>query len=122
MAGKAKARGKKKSARVAKPAPVTRKRRVGRPVKAADPVLVLREHRERLAALFQEAQKVHEVTLEGIRRLVETTTAHTRSVSEQIAEEVEKLDAHCRKLKEQHGEAIGEGADDGGSVLREMQS
>jgi hypothetical protein len=112
MAGKAKARGKKKSARVAKPAPVTRKRRVGRPVKAADPVLVLREHRERLAALFQEAQKVHEVTLEGIRRLVETTTAHTRSVSEQIAEEVEKLDAHCRKLKEQHGEAIGEGADD----------
>jgi hypothetical protein len=78
MAAKAKARGKKKSARVAKPAPVTRKRQVGRPAKAADPVLVLREHRERLEALFQEAHKVHEVTLEGIRRLVEATAARAQ--------------------------------------------
>jgi len=35
---------------------------------------------------------------------VETTAAHVRGVSEQIAEEIEKLDEHCRKLKERHDE------------------
>jgi hypothetical protein len=108
MAGKAKARGKKKSARVAKPAPATRKRRVGRQAATIDPVLALREHRESLEALFDEARKVQEATLHGIRGLVETTAAHVRGVSEQIAEEIEKLDEHCRKLKERQGESCVE--------------
>ena len=104
MAGKAKARGKKKSARVAKPAPATRKRRVGQQAKAVDPVLALREHREKLEGLFEEARELQETTFQGIGRLVETAVAQARSVSAQIAEEIEKLDEHYRILKERHGE------------------
>jgi hypothetical protein len=108
MAGKAKARGKKKSARIAKPAPATRKRRVGRQATTVDPVLVLREHREKLEALLEEARKLQEGTLQGIGRLVETTVAQARSISEQITEELERLDEHSRKLKKKHGESNSE--------------
>jgi len=111
MAGKAKARGKKKSARVAKPAPATRKRRVSRQTTTIDPVHALRDHRERLEALFEEARKVQEVTLQGIRGLVETTAAHVRGISEQITEEIDKLDDHARKLKKKHGQSSSEGDD-----------
>jgi len=108
MAGKAKARGKKKSARVAKPAPATRKRRVGQQATIVDPVLALREHREKLEALLEEAHKLQEATLQGIGRLVETTVAQTRSILEQITEELEKLDDHARTLKKKHGQSSSE--------------
>ncbi len=102
MASKAKTRRKKISARSAKPVPATRKRRLGRPAKTVDPVLVLQEHRKKLEALFEEAYKLQEATLQGISRLVETSVAQARDVSEKIAEEVEKLDVHCRNLKKTH--------------------
>ena len=108
MAGKAKARGKKKSTRVAKPAPATRKRRVSRQATTVDPVLALREHREKLEALLEEARKLQEATLQGIGRLVQTTVAQTRSISEQITEELERLDEHSRKLKKKRGESNSE--------------
>ena len=108
MAGKAKARGKKKSARVSKPAPATRKRRVGQQATTVDPVLALREHREKLEALLEEARKLQEATLQGIGRLVETTVAQARSISEQITEELERLDEHSRKLKKKRGESNSE--------------
>jgi hypothetical protein len=104
-----KARRKKKTpVRAVKPVPITRKRRVGRSAKAADPVLALGEHRERLEAWFEEARTVQEVTLQGIRQLVETTGAQARGVSEQIVVEMEKLEAHCRKLKERHAKLVSE--------------
>ena len=108
MAGKAKARGKKKSARIAKPAPATRKRRVGQQATIVDPVLALREHRENLEALLEEARKLQEATLQGIGRLVETTVAQARSISEQITEELERLDEHSRKLKKKRVESNSE--------------
>jgi len=108
MAGKAKARGKKKSTRVAKPAPATRKRRVSRQATTVDPVLALREHREKLEALLEEACKLQEATLRGIGRLVETTVAQARSISEQITEELERLDDHARNLKKKHSESNSE--------------
>jgi seryl-tRNA synthetase len=105
MAGKAKARRKKISVRAAKPAPVTRKRRVGRSAKTEDPVLTLREHREKLEDLFKEARELQEATFQGIGRLMETAVAQARSVSAQLADEIEELDKHCRKLKERDGES-----------------
>jgi excinuclease UvrABC helicase subunit UvrB len=108
MAGKAKARGKKKSARVAKPAPVTRKRRVGPQTTIVDPVLALREHREKLEALLEEARKLQEATLQGIGQLVETTVSQTRRIAEQITDELERLDDHARKLKKKHDESNSE--------------
>jgi hypothetical protein len=102
MASKAKTRRKTISARSAKPVPASRKRRIGRPAKTVDPLLALQEHREKLEALFEEACKLQEATLQGISRLVETSVAQARSVSEKIAEEVEKLDVHCRNLKKKH--------------------
>jgi hypothetical protein len=101
-------RKKKTSVRGAKPVSVTRKRRGGRPNKVADPVLALGEHRERLEAWFEEARTVQEVTLQGIRRLVETTGAQARGVSEQIVAEMEKLEAHARTLKERHAKSASE--------------
>ena len=101
----AKKNRKKTSPRAVKAAPVSRKRRVGRPAKAGDPVQALREARERLETLFEEARKVQEATLQGVRRLVETTTAEARSISEQLAAEVEKLDAHARTLQEKQHKA-----------------
>lgn len=108
MAGKAKVRGKKKPARVAKPVPATRKRQVGRQATTVDPVLALREHREKLEALLEEARKLQEGTLQGIRRLLETSVAQARAISEQIAEELERLDEHARKLKKKHGQSRSE--------------
>jgi hypothetical protein len=101
-------RKKKTSVRATKPVSVTRKRRVGRPAKIADPVLALGEHRERLEAWFEEVRNVQEVTLQGIRQLVETTGAQARGVSEQIVAEMEKLEAHARKLKERHAKSFSE--------------
>jgi excinuclease UvrABC helicase subunit UvrB len=108
MAGKAKARGKKKSVRVAKPAPSTRKRRVARQTTVVDPAHALREHREKLESLLEEARKLQEVALQGIGRLVETTVAQTRSISEQITDELKRLDEHARKLKKKHDESSSE--------------
>jgi hypothetical protein len=101
-------RKKKSPARAAKASPATRKRRVGRPAKAVDPVLALREHRANLEALLDETRNVQEATLKGVARLVESTVAHARLASEQILAEIEKLDEHCRKLKEKHGESVSE--------------
>src|SRR5580692_8333902 len=113
MAGKAKKSPRKKiSARTVKRAPATRKRRVGRPAKAVDAVLALREHRASVEALLDEMRNVQEATLKGVARFVESTVAHARLASEQILAEIEKLDAHCRKLQEKHGESTSDSEGD----------
>jgi len=108
MAAKAKARPKKISARTTRSKAAARKQHISRPTQTVDPVLALREHREKLDALLEEARKLQEATLQGIGRLVEATVKQARTISEQIAEEVERLDEHARKLKKKHSESTSE--------------
>jgi hypothetical protein len=96
MAGKAKARGKKKSARIAKPC--ARDAQTSRQSAGDD-----RRSRSRssgtsreIASPARRSPQASEATLQGIGRLVETTVAQTRSISEQITEELEKLDDRAR--------------------------
>jgi hypothetical protein len=58
--------------------------------------------------LLEEARKLQEATLQGIGRLVETTVAQARSISEQITEELERLDEHSGKLKKKRVESNSE--------------